>query len=1144
MALTLPHHASAERSARFLRGLEWLMVPVLMALGFMLASFAVRNSDFWMHLATGRLIAQGDYSFGVDPFSHASAGRYWVNHAWLFDLVLYKLYSLAPSHSAVVYFKAGLMALLALVMVLAARPELRKRIVPGTKVDPSGWAAAIFVAIALLAISPRLLMQPVLVSYLFVGITLMVLQSSRAWPSWGLPVTLSGLFVVWVNCDTWFFLGPLLVALFLAGELIQGLMPGSEAIDKTRIKNLCLTLVVGLAACLVSPHHYHVFTVLPTELNANVVLEMQRERSQLGQFLSPLDIVYQNNSGLGKSIGGYSYLVLAIVGLGSFIMTSIRPRVALLLIWAAFLGLSLINWRLIPFFAVVTAPIIALNVQAFFARRPDRQFENGPAPEPHFKPSASHLSAPEPEKTPAATAFTVDQPREAWWPGATETATAPPAARYTPYPESARPAPKGGVTVTPESMLAFGSIVGRLLTILLGLLALGAAYPGWLHSTVPANAADYRVSWDVTPNAAYQQLAEQIAEWRKEGKLPAGAKGMPLQPWLGNYLAWFAPEERGFLDLRFQLLGDLSGDYAQVKRGLKELSERVEQPADYAAVLRRHGITHVIIADAGDDEFARYFGVMLVNPIEWSLWFQNGKTAIFGWHEPDPRRPEPPTDPLRLDLVEMAFGPKAPRVPAPETFGVTRQLPPDPSLEIKRTFLDFYLSQPPPPAAPETDSAFMYLRLQPFAEGTANYQSLRNLAVARIAGALGKFLAAPGAPILGSGLSHDPILGPIPTLDVPIPPAFEQQRVRVMARFHPLPLAFNVLAARDALRGVLAQPNSGRAHLIHALSLSMLPRVGDEFRSIQQVVAGRQALARLTTEQQQSPELGQMVTLTLLPLYQEHKLRGERDLALECLQKAVIQYERFPPPNRSEDDLPKELAGMNKELDRLQRDVEAAQDNFQISLADARRRNRPVQEQVGLALGSGLVREALKLLDEESLRLELPTLQLLIRTHLALGQPEEAQEVLRQVPEQFRTQFAPFQTVIWIATGDYARAGKALDEQIAAQERRVDLKVKSQLLAAALLRLTLGVPETAARAVNFTILRENLENMFGAAIQIEQVDRQRAEMQAMRAMLALEEGDTKTARKYFKAAFDIQTRFKGDVNANAYRRALEEYGAK
>src|SRR6266446_2532552 len=60
------------RLARLTTRLDRAMIAIVLVLGFFLASFAVRNSDFWMHLATGRLIAQGNYVFGVDPFSYTT----------------------------------------------------------------------------------------------------------------------------------------------------------------------------------------------------------------------------------------------------------------------------------------------------------------------------------------------------------------------------------------------------------------------------------------------------------------------------------------------------------------------------------------------------------------------------------------------------------------------------------------------------------------------------------------------------------------------------------------------------------------------------------------------------------------------------------------------------------------------------------------------------------------------------------------------------------------------------------------------------------------------------------------------------------------------------------------------------------------
>src|SRR5205823_14073428 len=74
-----------ERPLRPSRAYSAVLTGLLLLFAFFVSSTAVRNSDFWRRLATGRLLAQGEYRFGVDPFTYTSAGEYWVNHAWLFD---------------------------------------------------------------------------------------------------------------------------------------------------------------------------------------------------------------------------------------------------------------------------------------------------------------------------------------------------------------------------------------------------------------------------------------------------------------------------------------------------------------------------------------------------------------------------------------------------------------------------------------------------------------------------------------------------------------------------------------------------------------------------------------------------------------------------------------------------------------------------------------------------------------------------------------------------------------------------------------------------------------------------------------------------------------------------------------------------
>ncbi len=57
--------------AKFLRLRGWLdalLVALVLLFAFLVALFPVVNTDFFRQLATGRLILQGGYQFGVDPF--------------------------------------------------------------------------------------------------------------------------------------------------------------------------------------------------------------------------------------------------------------------------------------------------------------------------------------------------------------------------------------------------------------------------------------------------------------------------------------------------------------------------------------------------------------------------------------------------------------------------------------------------------------------------------------------------------------------------------------------------------------------------------------------------------------------------------------------------------------------------------------------------------------------------------------------------------------------------------------------------------------------------------------------------------------------------------------------------------------------
>jgi hypothetical protein len=343
---------------------------LVLALAFLSASFLARNSDLWFHLATGRLLAEGEFSFGADPFAYTTGDEYWASHAWLFDLGLYHLYGLV-SGAGLVLFKALIVTALAWLLLRVRRP------------DCTAWLPAFCTTLAIVAMSPRLLLQPVCASYLLFGLTFWLLWrphragsaivdlgsqieqqratapapiGNRQSPMRNVLLLLL-VFVLWVNVDEWFLLGPALVGLFWVGERLQGTKqtPG-------------WLVPAGLAVCLLNPYTFHAFT-LPTELSPVTWTSGLWQDARFQRlFASPWQPGYLYASGW-LNASSLAYFVLTGLGLLSFLLRLRSPSDWRLAVWLPFAILAGWQARAVPFFAIVAAPITALNLQDAMSAR-------------------------------------------------------------------------------------------------------------------------------------------------------------------------------------------------------------------------------------------------------------------------------------------------------------------------------------------------------------------------------------------------------------------------------------------------------------------------------------------------------------------------------------------------------------------------------------------------------------------------------------------------------------------------------------------------------------------------------------------------------------------------------------------------------
>jgi len=577
-----------ERPSVLLERLDIFLVMLLLVLTFLISSFAATNSDVWMHLASGNRIAQGEWTIGVEPFSFTTEATPtrpavpWIQQSWLYSLLFYWLYTLVGGE--------GLVVLKALAMVVLAVCLLQ---IPGGK--KTRILSVIYVGLAMLAISPQLILRPMTLSYLFFGFNLFICYRAGALGNmapkprllWCLPI----LYLFWANLDAWFILGPLTLLLLLLGNGL-GMMLGLS--NSFPSKTLAAVLIAGMFACLLNPHGMQVF-MLPPEL-ANMILYKIDLPDSLGAggralrnlqmvdpdsypLLSPLSIKHWGNAspGGGQNIAGLAYYPLLLLGLVSFVVNSAvtkKPGAPGLhpgrfLLWAFLAFLSLMQARLIPWFAIAGAPITVLNLV-------DWRIWLAKIHVPNWKPL----------------------------------------------------------------------LLGRVLMLLLFAVGLYMAWPGWLYGPAGDFNSPRRVAWKMPIDPSPQGAALYLTEKNKGGK---NLHVFNFTPEIAHYCSWFAPGVKCFFDSRWPLFTDDAARVAKTRLGLI-----TNQPEAWQKTLVDRNVDYVVLnnfqTNKRDGDLAAKFWE---DEYHWFQKYGDGRMLIFAWSGPD----ETFAKVFRDDVAQRAFGP-------------------------------------------------------------------------------------------------------------------------------------------------------------------------------------------------------------------------------------------------------------------------------------------------------------------------------------------------------------------------------------------------------------------------------------------------------------------------------------------------------
>jgi len=218
-----------------------MLVPavILTCMGFM---HPLRLFDFWWHLKVGEVIVTSGEIPRVDLFSFTHAGRPFINHDWLGEVLYYLTYRIGAFPLVIALNTVLLLVAFVLIFQLCLGATRRLRV------------AALSGLVAAIALGWHSNVRPQVYSFVFFAAFYWILwtyRDGRRNCLWALPL----LMVLWVNLHGAFVLGIGLIGLVLASETVRRAVRGPRAGTLAPSALTKLTLILGMTvlACVVNP---------------------------------------------------------------------------------------------------------------------------------------------------------------------------------------------------------------------------------------------------------------------------------------------------------------------------------------------------------------------------------------------------------------------------------------------------------------------------------------------------------------------------------------------------------------------------------------------------------------------------------------------------------------------------------------------------------------------------------------------------------------------------------------------------------------------------------------------------------------------------------------------------------------------------
>jgi hypothetical protein len=238
MSLTAPNTGLNSIAGSF--GPRITSLPLFAGFLAMLLQPTLFDPDYYWHIETGRWIVAHGTLPSTDLFSFTHPDQPWVLHEWLFEVVLYGVFTAFGSFGVKLF--CALMGTGVVVLLYMAIKLVIKRPMA------AAWLAC--TAYIALFLSPR----PQLATYVLVAVYFYILVSFKYGRSARLLPLLPLAMLVWVNAHGGYVIGIVMLVLFCIAEWLTLRFIGADSTNARDLRGLTLMVLLTILASLCNPY--------------------------------------------------------------------------------------------------------------------------------------------------------------------------------------------------------------------------------------------------------------------------------------------------------------------------------------------------------------------------------------------------------------------------------------------------------------------------------------------------------------------------------------------------------------------------------------------------------------------------------------------------------------------------------------------------------------------------------------------------------------------------------------------------------------------------------------------------------------------------------------------------------------------------